>query len=665
MIRPRYALKLARTKLRSKRGILVASIIVSSLLFAALIAAIIVFQGAQKSAVRFVEAANNEQYLVSVKPNIPQSVTNLYEGGSLQLSPETIRTLKAFEKEYYAAERAKYEAADVEYNEALEVPALKPSIIIDPKVPEDQRVMLDYSSPVLDAFLAQRFNEYAKTAQNKFDDLKKLGAQYGAMGYYTQGSSMLSGLPALRVVQNGKEDFGTQYINEAQLMTADKNAVHNGIYSFVDEQLLKRHLATAPTELRGIPVIPAAQEITKLFGEELSLPAEPRNEEGSEKVHTAWLQKVQEAAVGFTYQACYRNATEQQLIEKIQRDYSDMEMHKDDVGYQKPTLLYQLPTEACGDITVQSDTRSTEEKQATQQFEDGLKRLGTYEAPAHRLLTFQIVGVSYAEPYIYSPTNATDFTKGLLSGTADTLRGMSTPIPRQLYQSLPNELKFDDLTTSARGRTASVNNEDFAQRIVAFRTIDEARRFISDVGCPERYDGTECPKLFYTSPYGSNYLLLDDMAKAFVTVLGIAFPVVLGFALVIIWFTMSRMMAENRKETAVYRAMGARRGDIVAIYITYTLLVAVRIALVSLGVGIAAAFIVDLVYAPHITATAASMFGMVSSAPTVSLFDSTSPAALSLVGAVVGLIFVVGLIASIQPLVRNVLRPPVRDMRSE
>lgn len=48
MIRSSYALKLARTKLRSKRGMLAASVIVASLLFAALIATIIVFTGAEK-----------------------------------------------------------------------------------------------------------------------------------------------------------------------------------------------------------------------------------------------------------------------------------------------------------------------------------------------------------------------------------------------------------------------------------------------------------------------------------------------------------------------------------------------------------------------------------------------------------------------------------------
>jgi predicted PurR-regulated permease PerM len=98
MIRPRYALQLARTKLRSKRGVLAASIVVSSILFAALIAAVIVFTGIQKSAVRFVEAANNNQYLVSVTPNIPHSVTGFYDEDSANLLKHLKRSITKLKK---------------------------------------------------------------------------------------------------------------------------------------------------------------------------------------------------------------------------------------------------------------------------------------------------------------------------------------------------------------------------------------------------------------------------------------------------------------------------------------------------------------------------------------------------------------------------------------
>ena len=60
--------------------------------------------------------------------------------------------------------------------------------------------------------------------------------------------------------------------------------------------------------------------------------------------------------------------------------------------------------------------------------------------------------------------------------------------------------------------------------------------------------------------------------------------------LIIMWFTISRIMVENRKETAVYRAMGAKRIDVTAIY---TLLIAARISAISFILGIGVAYVVN------------------------------------------------------------------------
>ena len=657
MIRPRYALQLARTKLRSKKGVLIASVVVSSILFGALIAAIIVFTGVQKSAVRFIEAANNNHYLVAVKPNIPSSVTGFYDGSSTNLSLDTVRAIKAFEKQYYADERAKYQAAGVEYNPALEVSALKPSLFADKSLPEEQRVMINWASPVTNAMLEQKFIEYAKTAQNKITDIKRIGAQYGATDYYSQSYTMLPSLPALRLIQNGKEDFAAQVSYDALTMTADKNAIHNGAYSFSDDTLLSRNLLTTDTKnLKGIPVVPTAQEVASLFGKEIGVSTEPKDESQA----LPWLKSVQQKAKGFVYQACFRNTAEQTLLDKIQNDYAEMKANEANKNYQPPALIYNYPDTACGDITVKSDTRSAAEKQAAAQAEADQKKLGTYVAPMHRLLTFQIVGLTYAQAYIYSPNNVTDFVKGLMSGNNFMSPASTTvSIPAQMYATLPAAMRFDDLTQPAQGPYIAWKDSEFKDQIVAFNTVDEARRFINDVGCPS--SSTSCSKLFYTDPYGSNYLLLDELGKVFVNIMSIAFPVLLGLALVIIWFTVSRIMAENRKETAVYRAMGAKRSDITAIYTTYIMLVALRIALLSLLLGVAAAYVLNIIYAPGIAATASSMFGIIDHAPSFGMFDLSSP----LLWLTVGSIFVVSLVASIQPLIRNVLRPPVQDMRSE
>lgn len=654
MIRPSYAITLARTKLRSKRGLLLASIIVASLLFAVLIAIVIVFTGAEKSASEFVRKAGNDHYLVRVAPFIPGDVA----GFSLDLSLEEIREIRAFEKKYFEDLRATYKSLGLEYDEASEISALQPAAWKPASLPEEQRVAINFASPVIEAFRKQKYEEYAKTATNKFNDLKQLGDRYGASGYYIESlPSTLPSIPGLRLVQDGREDFGDSDLKAGNLSSYGyyTNAIHNGTYSFVDQRLLDRYLLTIDSSsLAGIPVVVSVQEAASLFGKELGIGQEP--EAANEK--RAWLKEVQTELHGHTYQVCYRNSAELALLDKIQRDYADMENNKNTEGYRKPALIYEYPAEACGDITVKEDTRTRLEKQADARTEEMQKKLGTYVAPEHRLFTFQIVGFQNAQPYVDYSKGIDEYVKSLLSAKEGA--SMTLAIPLQMYAALPDELKIGDIQQDDNGGMAKLlASEDFAPRVLEFATVDDARAFLDSETCPS--SATDCDKQFLASPYGSNYLILDEIGKLFGRVAGIAFPAALGLAALIIWFTISRIMAENRKETAVYRAMGAKRRDVTAIYVVYVLLVALRIALVSLVLGIVAALAVDYFYGKTLTDTAVSAFGIVDYAPLFSLFNLESP----LVPLVVAAIFFISLVASIHPLIRNVRRSPIRDMRDE
>lgn len=655
MIRPRYAIQLARTKLKSKRGVLITSVIVSSVLFAALIAAIIVFTGAQKSATKLVKAVGNDRYQVLVAAVHPQSVISLYdESGTISL--ETIREVKAYQKTYYEAERAKYKQLGIEYDKETEIDAFVPASWAPENLPEEQRVMVNFRSPVVDALLKERFTTYAKTAPNTFEKLKELGNRYGATGYYTETPTWLPSLPFTRTIQNNKENFGDQEKNEAYTFEAQKLAIYNSSYVFRDDALLSRYLLTTDTAgLKGVPVVPTAQEVATLFGSQLGIKKEPTKE----NERNAWYREVQKKSKDFTYQACYRNQKEITMLEKIQRDFVEQKASKDNKDYKKPSLLYEYPDTPCGEITVKEDTRTAAEKKIDLAIEEQQKKLGTYEAPAHHMLTFQIVGVVYAQPVQTSFTNASEFVKSLLS-PGDMRGAVGAPIPAQMYQSLPESLRFDDLVaTQAEGLWYDTASRLFKDRILEFKTIDQARAFLINEGCP--LDGNQCKKPFQTSIYGSNYLIVDEIGKLFNKVMTIALPILLGLSFLIIWFTVSRIMAENRKETAVYRAMGAKRGDIAAIYVTYVVIVALRIALLSTLLGVATAYVVNYFYGSALTETAYLLFGTIDNTPKVNLFDLSSPLLL----AVIGSIFLVSLIASLQPMIRNVLRPPVQDMRSE
>lgn len=655
MIRPRYALKLARTKLHSKRGMLAASIIVSGLLFAVVIAGTIVFTAAEKSAAQFIAKANDGRYLVKVSPVIPSSVVSF----PVPLSLKEVREIKAFQTSYYDTLQAKYDQLDIPYDPSTEVEALTPSAWLPGTLPKEQRVTPNYDSPVIAAFLAQKYDAYIKIAKNKLDNLKTIASKYGGSGFYQVDKPSGPMIPSQLLIQNGKENLSDQEMKAGNLSLYGyiTNAIHNSSYSFADDTLLNRYLLTTDTKkLQGVPVVVTAQEAATLFGKEKDItetePADPASKR-------AWLTQIQERLSGYTYQTCYRNTAELTKLQKIQQDYAEMEANRDDKNYIQPSLIYNLPSGACGDITIKTDTRTVAEKQAEQTRIENEKKLGTYIEPAHRIISYQIVGIMNTQPDSEYGTSVQNFLKNLLS-----VQNVNSTayIPQQMYNALPDSLKLptgqsDAMPWSQSNTVAEKAGLD--SHVVAFPTIDQARAFINTETCPS--SDTDCKKLFTSDTYGSNYLILGEIGTLSRKLLTYSLPVVLVLAALIIWFTMVRIMAESRKETAVYRAMGAKRSDIVAVYLTYCVIIAAGIALFALVLGIAGAFVVDYLYGPQLTDIAVSSFGITSNDMRFSLFDLTSPLHL----AIIATIFVVSFVAILQPLLRSVMRPPIEDMRGE
>lgn len=654
MIRPRYALKLARTKLRSKRFTLLTSVIISSVLFASLIACVIVFSSAERSASEFVKKAGNDKYLVRATPIVPDEVT-------LYMSPnmKQINDARAFEKEYNAKQKEAYKKAGVTYDESTEEPILRPNAYSDESIPEAQRYSFNFLSSTLNAYRSKLLGDYVETAPNNAKKLRELGARYGATGYYEERGTNIPQIPQSRIIRNDKEDFSATDLksSDPSMFGYLVNAAYNSTYMLRDQSLLDRYLLIKDSsQLEGIPVVISAQEAASLFGKEVGIGKEPS---GITQKYR-WFLSIQEKLKGHTYQTCVRSSTETMMLEKVQRDYADIKNNGNNKDYKEPSLQYDYPTTACGDITVKKDTRTTAEKKLEQEQIDTQKKLGTYVEPAHQMLTFQIVGFMFPQPYSEFGSSAESFLQNLLT---PQYQDSAAQIPTQLYDSLPADKKLDARIKVQMhgGSVADVEAErQVSPRVLEFPTIELARKFLSEEACSENSDN--CKKLYVASAYGSNYLILDEIGKLFKKIVTVALPVVLGLALVIMWFTISRIMAENRKETAVYRAMGAKRRDVLGIYATYVLLITFRIALLSFALGIGAAYVLDMTYGSILTESALASFG-ISSANSLrfSLFGLSSP----LLVAILACIFLVSLLASIQPLIRNTLRAPIEDMREE
>lgn len=652
MIRFSYAFRLSNTKLKSKKALVLVSVLVSSVLFAVLVAGVVIFNGAQHSALRMVQKANEGLYRVQVSPVLPDSIYT-YER---PLTIGTINRLNDLQKKYYSDLKAKYVAAGVKYDTSTEIPALKPALYVSPGTPDALKFDVNNESPVIQYDQDLKIKEYVKSAKNKIEDLTISAKTYGATDIHSTGNSATLGIPNLLLLKSGKVDYGDTEMEGGDLSGYGYsiNAIHNGSYEFQDDTLLNRYILSnsGKKTLKGIPVVATAQELSSLFGKEKNIGKEPNDDQDK----ASWLKNIQDQFNGYTYQACYRNSSEQKLIQKAQSDYSEIQINKSNKDYKEPHLQYELPTNGCGDIAVKKDVRTTEEKKEDASALDDQKKLGLYLEPQHKLLTFEVVGVMYAQHYTEYSANIKSYLQTLLS-TENS--GFNAYVPKNLYDNLPDSMKFMQEKTDANSRFDGLVDAGLSTHVVDFSSTDQARKFMDEQTCP--VTESDCNKLYLSTPYGSNYLILDDIGKLFTKIMFYAFPVVLFLAGLIIWFNMSRVMSENKKETAVYRAMGAKRVDIASIYIIYGLTLALLTAAVALLVGIAAGIALDYLYSPSLTAIASSSFGVADKSLKFSLFDLNSVFIIAIIFA----IFVISIVGMIYPLIRSVRRSPIKDMRDE
>lgn len=631
---------------------LLASIIVSSLLFTVVVVTIILFTGAEKSANSLVKEANGGRYLVKTTPITAGGAVPGFD--AVNLTSKNIATIRAFESNYYARLKAEYDKIGLKYIEPDSGDSLlTPNAFADTSVPSDMRYRLNFSSSLMPLFEQEQVIDYASKATNTVSHLKKIANKYGGTGYYRTGESPLPSIPNQLLILNHKESTNDRSLKsgDASSYGYSTNAIHNSMYELQDKSLLTRYArASDLRNLKGIPVIVTPQEAASLFGKQFGIGDAPQEEIAKR----AWIKKVQDKLTGFTYQTCYRNQVEQSMIEKIQQDYTDTEANKTNKEYVKPSLIYALPSSACGNITVKSDTRTAAEKTTTIDQDNIKKKLGTYQTPFHKIITYQIVGFIEATPLGDANKSAESYIKKLLSYQSDL---MGAIIPTQGYQSMNDETK--GVTNTSSNDKYNTALEALSPRIVAFNSIQQARNFLDNETCP--IGDAQCKKLFNANQYGSSYLIIDDIGKLFSKLMLYILPLTTILAILILWFTMSRVMHDNRKETAIYRAMGARRKDIAMIYLYYTIVIALYVAFSSLTMGIIISFIIDKTYGQQLSAIASMSFGVNNKGTTLTLFDLSSPMLIYIFLTII----VVCLISVAQPLLRNVLRPPIQDMRVE
>jgi ABC-type antimicrobial peptide transport system permease subunit len=121
------------------------------------------------------------------------------------------------------------------------------------------------------------------------------------------------------------------------------------------------------------------------------------------------------------------------------------------------------------------------------------------------------------------------------------------------------------------------------------------------------------------------------------------------------------MIADSRRETAVFRAIGAKKLDIAQIYVLYTVFLSALVTLFAVGVGTLVAMVVQLKWADPITLHALLAYNSHDLDKVFRLYHFHLPDMLYLLAVAVG----AGILSAVFPLIRNLRRNPMRDMRDD
>ncbi|HTH72425.1 MAG TPA: ABC transporter permease [Candidatus Pristimantibacillus sp.] len=639
MIRLREATTLALTKLRTRKIRLTVTIVISGLLFSGLAAASMVAHGVIGSIGSFSKEGLGSRYIAQA---YPQAAFNFMSDKSV-----TDRAI-AIQKDTIARKKAAAKQLGISYDATSD-----PGPIIQYDTPGGQKQSTLNPSH---AAAKQAVQEYMAT--HPLPDQASLAAvakPYQSTAIYeSRQISYDLGGASLQVLKDGKESFDQN--------STGKNGPPSGTDSFVTSWSAMSGGLLQPFILPGqnlgtgqddsIPIIVPNSAAEQILG----LKALPASATSSERL--ARTKELRAKAPQVHFSVCYRNSTSANLVSQAVSTAQEIELNKNKKGYQKPELIYGLPATPCGSVPVSRDVRSKEEKTLADKQRQFDEMFGA-EPAAQATFTFRIVGIVPDPDYGGPAFGVGQIIRSLVSSSLGN--GWYMPYDQLTANPLIGKL-FNQQTVF--GGVPGYYAE--------FGTADQARRFIEKENCNLDYgkigagqDPAEiCNKQghpFSISAFGSNSLALESAKRGFGKFFRIAALVVSGIATIIMMGTIGRMIADSRRETAVFRAIGAKKMDIAQIYVTYAIFLSLLISLFAILFGLTLAMVANHHWSPEATVQAILAYNSQDLNKSFNLYALYVPDLLILTG----LSLAAGMLSTSFPLIRNLRRNPIRDMRDD
>lgn len=638
MIRFTDATILALTKLRARKIRTGITVGISGILFGLLVLVVVIAQGVFESVERFDDEGLNGRYVTTITKS-GHDVFNIWDE---QDDPTVLARIEVAHAALVAKKQTAAKKYSIEYNPKIEDPS---PIIIDKATSKKQIDEKLFDSPVVlqvnEEMIKERFvpfavNDYTKTYKSAavLGNANTLSPEDGTVEYMKDGKEKLV---LLTERQRQQEQYATDAKNLTLLpQTLAEPFVTNKLYN---------------PESGELPVIIPYGDAEQLLGLN-PLEKTAQNDTKLERIRTI-RDRIGEVTVSF----CYRNAASRALVGRAIAAKDEIAENKNNTSYKKPALIYAVPdATSCGAVAIESDTRTAAEKKEASNQLQYEKESGQYEGdPEQYKIILRGVGVSADAAGSGGMSSIADITLGLLSSSL----GYGTwNIPQGLLEKAPQSARPPSIfnTSSASLSGGMVGYESY---FVEFSDKQEARALLSKTGFFGAGGGSFGE--VYAMPYGSGSLVMDELRTQFEKILFWVVLIVSVIAAIILSGMIGRTIADGRKETAVFRAIGARRGDIARIYVTYTLLLVLRIMIFTLILGLSIALIADAVVSRDATLGAQLAFAAVDESKEFHIIGLRS----WYLYAILGVIVIIGLLSMIIPLLRNVRRSPINDMRDD
>jgi len=639
MIRFIDATTLAYTKLRTHKIRTGIAIAVAGLLFGLIASVIIIAQGVFDSVDRFSDEGLNNRTVVTAT-RIPQdSGFNEYE------HMNDVAFVNEVEASYKAM-IAKKQAAAKKFSVAYDAATYDLSPIgIDPVT--KQKVITDSG---LSSTAVQDIANAKRTAAHVPFDINAYIQPYSSAKVLGLSSTLAPSNGALVYMKDGKESLKQAGMTRQQIWSQSNDSP---TLSVIEASLTKPFVTDKNFDAsKGrIPAVLPYSTAEKLLGYK-PLPSKTPTAEKLNRLNEI-RSRISEAVVSY----CYRNEASQSILSQAVIQEAEIARNVNNKEYVKPHLLYTVPEEGdCGATVVASDKRTAAEKKQDANQVLFEKEIGTYVGePMQQKITLQGVGISNDVGGLSTEASVSAIVQGLLGSW---LGYNSLTIPADLLAKVPAEYRPAAVFEPTANSSNSFGYYMPESYFVEFGDKTQARALMEKTG--GTIGGFSSGDTFVT-PFGSGVLIVDELRRTFEQILVWVFLIVGTVAIIILGSMIGRTVAEGRRESAVFRAIGAKRSDIGAIYGMYALLLSLRAVLFAAVLAVVLALGVELWFWHDATLGARLAYAASDSTKEFHLFSLNSIYLL----AIVGIILLSGLIASIIPILLGARRSPIKDMRDD